>query len=132
MVTVDIKYQYKSNTLVKGQRQFPHKYQVAKSEVLKCDKRQQGDQMFYIVPVSKMTEIGDEVFKPEPPIIIKAEPQSKVPTKPCWACGGTKFAKMPWNYVCIRCHPSPNPDVVEEIIDVAEKVETNNKGEIRQ
>lgn len=128
LVTIDIKYQYKSNTLVKGQRQFPHKYTIPKNEILKCEKRQQqtaqGYQMFYVVPISKMTELEQqEVFKPEPPIIIKTEPQSKVPTRPCWACGGTKFAKMPWGYICIICHPSPNPDIVEEIIDVAGKVQ---------
>jgi len=66
-------------------------------------------------------EFKEDVLKAEPPIIIKVEPQSKIPTKPCWACGSTKFAKMPWAYICVVCHPSPNPDIVEEIIDVAEK-----------
>lgn len=126
LVTIDIEYQYKGKSLVQGQRQFPHKYTIPKSEVLKCDKREQktrnGVQVFYVVPISKMTEIEQqEVFKPEPPIIIKVEPQGKIPNRPCWACGGTKFAKMPWAYVCIFCHPSPNPDIVEEVIDIEEK-----------
>lgn len=133
LVTIDIKYQYKSKSLVKGQRQFPHKYTIAKSEILKCGKRQQqtaqGEQIFYVVPISKMTEMPQKEIAPkaEPPIIIKTEPQSKIPTKPCWVCGCTKFAKMPWAYICCLCHPSPNPNIVEEIIDVAERVETKWK-----
>ncbi len=115
LVEVEITYARKSdNTPL-----YTSKFVGTKKMILDCPQKTiKGVRLAY-VPLHQMKEI--EPVK-ESPIIIKTEPQGKIPTRPCWACGCTKFAKMPWAYICIRCHPSPNPDVVEEIIDVAEKV----------
>jgi len=60
---IEIAYTYKSKSLVQGRRQFPSRYKISKSEVLKCVKRtltmQGKETLCYIVPIEKLTEIGN-------------------------------------------------------------------------
>jgi hypothetical protein len=138
MVTVDIQYRYLRGKY--KERQFPYPLQIAKSEILRGEKRFEKtadgkEQLFYIIPVSKMAEVKP---KAETPIAQKTEmPQRgkqeqlvlvdykyEIPTKPHWVCKDTKFWKTIWGeYLCSRCHPNPDPEVNQEEIDIVEKAQ---------
>jgi len=94
-------------------RLYPNNFVGTKKDILNCPQKViQGVRLAY-VPLDMLKQVTP---KQEPPIIIKAEPRNygDVPTRPCWVCDGTKFWATPWGeYMCVKCHPSPNP--AEEI-----------------
>jgi hypothetical protein len=79
MVTIDIQYKYRSGSY--RERQFPNLFQISKSEILKCQSRKQGpkeDDLFYIVPIEKMTELKQHEEHKNPEDAITRESQPKL------------------------------------------------------
>lgn len=118
VVKVQIIYQRKDKSLL-----HPNPFLISKAKALTFPKTTIKGVTCVTIPLH---EFKEDVLKAESPIIIKVEPQSKIPTKPCWVCGCTKFWKAPWGiWICCWCHGNPNPTLEPvEIIDVAEKVGT--------
>jgi len=57
-IIFEIAYEYKTDGIVKGKRQFPHKYKISKADIkLYGIRRQVGDKEGYVVPIENMTEI---------------------------------------------------------------------------
>lgn len=57
MIVIDIQYKYRAGTF--KERQFPNKFQITKSEIIKCRKEYSKAMRgyYYIVPIDKMTEL---------------------------------------------------------------------------
>jgi len=109
IVEVEISYRRKSDNT----RLYPNNFVGSKEDILKYPQKViKGVRLVY-VPLDTLKEITP---KEKPLVIIKTEPRNygEIPTRPCWVCHGMKFWKTIWGeYICSRCHPSPNS--VEEI-----------------
>jgi hypothetical protein len=70
MVVVDIQYKYRAGPY--KERQFPNKFQISKSEIMRCKKEYSKEMRgyYFIVPIDKMAEMKPPEQKQEekPPV----------------------------------------------------------------